>query len=371
MRYCEFCGTQLEDGQHCVCPEAREADRRFARKPVSFCEHCGKPLEFGQHCTCPEAREADRRSTRKPMSFCEYCGTPLEFGESCTCPEAREAERLALDAAAQRPILTQQQKEEVQQKMVDAQRKAKDAAMGLWGYLKSYFAAPAQAVRRNAREGLMISILLTVIRVLAAGLVVFGVLRNVCTAVTDSLSFSIEMSIDAPLIGSLLYGGLTAVLGMALFIAALFVVVKSQGGQISLPGAWQASAGNGVLPTLMLLLAFLLTFVSLPLALACAMLSIVASLICGVLTVQFIHSKTSSGMLWLVFFVAVVVIILICRCTAPTLVFNAVRGITISHGDESVAIGEAIDQVKEYIGDELIQDTLVDIVNKILRSVSF
>lgn len=125
------------------------------------------------------------------MKYCQFCGTQLEDGEQCTCQEAQEA-------AGQKPILTQEQKSEAQQKMADAQRKAKDTAMGLWSYLKAYFVSPAQAVRENAAQnGMMVSLLLTVIRVLSMELVVFGILNNLCRSISSALG-SIDMKVGAP-----------------------------------------------------------------------------------------------------------------------------------------------------------------------------
>lgn len=303
------------------------------------------------------------------MRYCQFCGTKLEDGVQCTCEGAQEAARQEREAAGNRPILTQEQKDEMQQKMADAQRKAKDAAMGLWGYLKAYFASPAQAVQDNARQGLAVSLLLTVIRVLAVGLAVFGVLRNICAYISTFLDYA-EIKIGAPFLGSLLYGGLIALLTMTLFALAIFAVVKQQGGSLSLRRAWQASAGNGVLPTALLLASFLLSFVSLPIALVFVALSVMASLSCGVLTVQFVHTQASSGLFWLLYFVGIIVIALICRFAVPGLLMDAVGKITVSYGDRSIAIGPAIDMMKEYFSTELFEDGLEQVVRQILRSIN-
>ena len=309
------------------------------------------------------------------MRYCQFCGTKLEDGQQCTCQEAQEAakqEAAAQEAAGQK---SQNQKDEVQQKMADAQRKAKDAAVGLWSYLKAYFASPAQAVQENAaQKGITVSLLLTVIRVLSMGLAVFGVLNNLCNSFSGSISSAFntyEIKVSAPFLGSLLYGGLIAAVGMALFILGIFAVVKQQGGSLSLRGAWQASAGNGVLPTALLLVSFLLSFMSVPLALAFVALSVMASLTFGALTIQFVHTKNSSGLFWLIYFVAVVVIVGVCRYAVPELLLKAVGGITVSYRDESSTIGPVIDKMKDSFNSETLKDTFDQIVQQILRNVSF
>lgn len=326
-------------------------------------------VQPGKFCF-PPAEAGINRERYESMRYCQFCGTKLEDGVQCACEGAQEAARQEQAAAVNKSILTQEQKDEMQQKMAGAQRKAKDAAMGLWGYLKAYFAAPARAVQDNARQGVAVSLLLTVIRVLAMGLAVFGVLRNICASISSLLDYD-EIAIGAPFLGSLLYGGPIAALTMALFILALFAVIKLQGGGLSLRGAWQASAGNGVLPTALLLVSFLLSFISLPIALAFVALSVMASLSCGALTVQFVHTKSGSGQFWLMYFVAVIIIVLICRYAVPNLLMNAVGEITVSYEDKSIAIGPAMAMMKEYLSAELFEDTFDQIVREILRSIRF
>lgn len=176
----------------------------------------------------------------------------------------------------------------------------------------------------------MVGVILTVIRILSVWLAVFGVLHKICSMASSAIgsaaglfSGTAGMKISAPILGSLLYGGLIAVICMGLFILGIFAVVKIQKGDLTLTTAWQASANNSVLPTALLLLSFLVSFISLSIAMVLIALSIIASLTCGVLTAQYVYAGSKSGLFWLLFFLAVVVIAIVTYYAVPVLALKA------------------------------------------------
>lgn len=312
----------------------------------------------------------------------------LEDGAQCTCEEAQAAakqeqeQNAAAQApqqipqqAPQQPIISQQQKEAAQQKASEMQKKAKDAASGLWSYLKSYFASPAKAVQSHmAQEGMTVSILLTVIRVLALGLAIFGILHRICSTAAsafNSYSYYDSIKISAPIFESLLYGILIAAIGMALFVLVVFVSAKAQKSTLSLGGAWQASANNGVLTTILLLLAFLLSFASLSMALTFIALAVLSSLIFGALTVQYTCPNSDTGLCWLAYFIGAIIVIFIGYQLFPSLLLKAAGGIKLSSGNESTTLGPVLDEMAKRFKEAFNGSSFDEIINEIFSSARY
>lgn len=310
------------------------------------------------------------------MKYCQFCGAKLEDGALCTCPdaqaaaqqqsaaqqaaEAAAAKQAAEAAAAKQAAAAQEAAAAAQAAAAVAQEKAKAATKRMGGYLLSYLAAPAQTVRGYmTREGFSLGILLTVIRVLAAGLATFGLLSNVCRSIVSFLDTD-KLKIAAPFFGSMLYGGLIAVIGTALFILGFFAIAKLQKSQLSLTAAWQTSALNSILPTLLLLAAFLASFVSFSAALALLALSVIASLVCGVLTAQFSCERTNSGLFWVLFLIVIAIIALVCWKVVPSLVMNAIGGIKLTYGRESMTLAEIMEQANTALDPKEIWDSILE-----------
>ena len=304
---------------------------------MKYCQFCGKQLEDGAQCTCEEAQAAARAAGQIPQPVPPQPPQQPQQGPPQQPPQYSQQ------------VPPQQVPPQAPRQPSEMQQKAKAAASGLWSYLKSYFASPAQAVQDSlARQDMMVSTLLTVIRVLALGLAIFGVLHKICSTVVSAIneySYSRDaVKVSAPLFESLLYGGLIAIIGMALFILVVFVAAKAQKSTLSLGGAWQASANNGVLTTALLLLAFLLSFVSISMALTFILLAVLSSIIFGALSVQYTCPGSDSGLSWLVYFLGAAVVIFISYKFFPTLLFKAAGGIKMTVGKESMTLGTAMDE---------------------------
>ena len=184
------------------------------------------------------------------MAFCKYCGATLEEGQTCTCEKAQAAAQQATQtepaAAAQQPqaeqAATSQTAQQAQQAASAAAGTAVAAAKSIIPYAKEYFVNPGKAVRQVVeQDNMTLAIVLTVVRVLAMGLAVYGLLRKICSAVMDTmlsamglagaltgsgLSGAAGTSISASFLGSLLWGIIMALIGMALFILMIFALVS-------------------------------------------------------------------------------------------------------------------------------------------------
>lgn len=341
---------------------------------MKYCQFCGKMLEDGAQCTCEEAQAAAQATQPIPQE------PPQPFQQ---VPPQEVPPQYAQQVSPQQvpPQYTQQvPPQQAPRQPSEMQQKAKAAASGLMGYLKSYFASPAKAVQDSlARQDMTVSIILTVVRVLALGLAIFGVLNRVC-GIADSVfkaygySTSDAVKISAPIFESLLYGALIAAIGMALFILVVFVAAKVQKSPLSLAGAWQASANNGILTTALLLLAFLLSFASISMALTFIALAVLSSLIFGVLTVQYTCPSSDSGLSWLVYFIGAVVVIFIGCQIFPPLLLNAAGGIKVTAGKESFTLGTALDELARQFKETFNAfdgDTFTEIIESIFSRAMY
>lgn len=310
------------------------------------------------------------------MKYCRFCGKALQDEDVCDCAPSQAAARQEWMAAQQRgqqqqppvspqrPPVYNRQRTGAQFGAAEAQQKAKAAAQGLAGYLKAYFASPAAAVRQGDR---LVSILLTVIRVLSMGLVIFGVLNKICGMSGSAVGRYLKIS--APFFGSLLYGALIAVIGMGLYILAIFVVAKIHESNLSLAAAWQYSANNGVLTTALLLLGFLLSFLSIRAALACILLALLSSLLFSVLTAQFVCGGNRSGLFWLAFFAGIAIALFLCYKLFPTLILKAVGGIELHYSDKTTTIGKLMGDTLDEFKDAFDADAFSDIFSSMFRRI--
>lgn len=335
---------------------------------MKYCQFCGRQLEDGAQCTCEEAQAAAQAAQQVPPQ-------PPQFSQQVP-PQQPPQYSQQVPPQQVPPQFSQQAPQQAPRQPSEMQQKAKAAASGLWSYLKSYFASPAQAVQNSlAQQDMMVSILLTVIRVLALGLAIFGVLLRACGTAASALnayssySYSRDaVKISAPLFESLLYGGLIAAIGMALFILVIFVAAKVQKSTLSLGGAWQVSANNGVLTTALLLLSFLLSFASIPMALTFIALAVLSSIIFGALSVQYACPGSDSGLSWLVYFLGAAVVIFIGYKFFPTLLLKAAGGIKLTSGTESTTLGVMLDEAAKNIKDAFSSSSFTEIIKNIFSS---
>ena len=304
------------------------------------------------------------------MAFCKYCGATLEEGQTCTCEKAQAAAQQATQAepvaAAQQPqaeqAATSQTAQQAQQAASAAAGTAVAAAKSIIPYAKEYFVNPGKAVRQVVeQDNMTLAIVLTVVRVLAMGLAVYGLLRKICSAVMDTmlsamglagaltgsgLSGAAGTSISASFLGSLLWGIIMALIGMALFILMIFALVKIQKGSVSIKAIYEASAANGILTSALLLVAFILSFLSINLCIAFLALAGISWMIMGVLTAQLLCQDNVSGKFWLLYFVGVVLVVVIGYYVMPGLFLNAVGSITVTVMGVSQTLQSAIDQAQ-------------------------
>lgn len=311
------------------------------------------------------------------MSYCQYCGTKLEDGQTCTC-EATKGATNPQPALSHQNTQAEQQSSPVQTTTATPNR-ASVFLKNVKAYLRAYIANPFEAVRTETdKNSMSVPIILTVVRLLAMGLAIYGLLSKICEKILTAFntvarrSMWIEpfdaVSVSIPLEECLLSGALMAAVGMILFIAMLFLLVKVQRGNATLGTTFKASTYNGVLTTSLLLLAFVLSFVSIKVCIVFIAITALSWIICGVLTAFVVSSHKTSGIFWLLYIVGVVLVIVGGCYVMPTMFFDAVGEVAISYAGQTITLQSIFDMIgtewevawEEITWEDVLEDIIYD-----------
>ncbi len=197
--------------------------------------------------------------------FCKYCGSPLEEGQVCGCPGAQAA------AAPQAPVAT-------------AAPAAPGKAGALFNDLKNVLLAnlkgPAQA-----EETLIASPFKYALAGMMAGLnaiVIFFLIWRVLASLVDSVVgvAGAFIEIGYPILPMLASGIVIAVLFVGMYGVALFLKGKLAKVEIAILDALVVAGGYTLIPTALLIVAILMSFLSSALCLVVVVAAIWVWLAC-------------------------------------------------------------------------------------------
>lgn len=230
-------------------------------------------------------------------------------------------------------------------------------------------------------------ITLAVIRMLAMGLAIYGLLRKTCSTAFSLISGSVlryENAVDAASAGikaslpkSILFGALIAAIGMLLFILMTFVLAKIQREETGFLKIFKISAANGVAPSVLLLLSFLFSFFSVKLCIGFMGLAALFWAICGVLTVKIAcpSDQSQSGVFWAMYFVGVVLTMIAGFYVMPKLFFKAVGTIAFSYAGRTIELQAILNAATDGLDStlnglkELFSEGLGDLLNEITSEI--
>lgn len=295
------------------------------------------------------------------MPYCQHCGAKLEDGQTCTCEMAQ--------AAASKQLHQPEQPQQITSPTAPpAENPASIVFKKFKRYMGSYVSNPEQAVRSVMAEeyDFTLPIVLTAIRLLAMGLAIYGLLSKICKVMFTFMTTSIlrysssadilTASLTASLPKCLFFGALIAVIGMFLFLAMLYALVKIQHGEATFSDIFKASAANGVPTSALLLLSFLLSFISPVPSILFIALAMLSWIISGVRTAQIVSPNNSTGTFCLLYFVGAVLIIVIGYYVISLLNRQAIGGITASYMGESITLQEVFDTMFKSLEDKFAEE---------------
>lgn len=296
--------------------------------------------------------------------FCQYCGTQLQDGQVCSCPQAQA------DAAQPQPEAVPQP-----QAAVAAPSPFGAAFKNLLPLCRAYLRSPVDATRAAIdRKDLILPVILLVIQAIVAGLVIFSFLSKVCATIENivllamgfiggysSGLFSSGPSVSASFIMCLIFGILAAIIAIVVFAALIFGTAKIMKSDCSFQDVLIACGVNSLFVTVLLLLSFILFFVSVMLGIILFMLAMLTWVIMGVLTAQAVTPGTEQGRFWMLYIVAVLVALLIGGWISSKFFGMSIGATKISYAGESVKVSRMIDQIGDIDFENLIEDIIYNI----------
>lgn len=378
MRFCEYCGAPLEDGQLCTCPQAQQqqqeppttqpesapVEQTPPQQPATPPEEQG--YSYGQpqgDQTTPEEQQPE------PMSQpSEPSGQPPEYNYQQPGADTQQnSYGYQQPGPQQQPGGYGYQPQGGQgqpgsqnaQQFAQMGRQVRDttvhAAKSLKPFFAQYWASPVQAIRTAvAEKNLTVAVTLSVIRMV----VVIALLWNVVGQVAGSIRSTIGplsslgnlmgsssvMTVRGNPLGSILFGLIIAVVGMALFTLVLFALTRIFKSSGSILDMYIANSANGGVTTVVLFLAFVCAFFSLNVAVGLVVLACFTAVVCGSLSAQAVCGDQSSGMFWLCYLGGMLVILAVSWWIVPPCVIQTVGGITLTLDGSSITIREFLER---------------------------
>lgn len=373
MRFCEYCGAPLEDGQLCTCPQAQQqqqeppttqpesapVEQTPPQQPVT------PPKEQGYSYGQPQGdqtthEEQQPESTSQPS---EPSGQPPEYNYQQPGADTQQNSygyQQQPGGYGYQPQGGQGQPgSQNAQQFAQMGRQVRDttvhAAKSLKPFFAQYWASPVQAIRTAvAEKNLTVAVTLSVIRVV----VVIALLWNVVGQVAGSIRSTIGplsslgnlmgsssvMTVRGNPLGSILFGLIIAVVGMALFTLVLFALTRIFKSGGSILDMYIANSANGGVTTVVLFLAFVCAFFSLNVAVGLVVLACFTAVVCGSLSAQAVCGDQSSGMFWLCYLGGMLVILAVSWWIVPPCVIQTVGGITLTLDGSSITIREFLER---------------------------
>lgn len=122
----------------------------------------------------------------------------------------------------------------------------------------------------------------------------------------------------------ILYGILIAVLGVALFTVTLFVLTRIFKSGGSFLGMFIANSANGIIVTALMLVALILSFLSLSIALGLVVMACLSAVLMGGLSARAVCPGQDSGVFLLTYLGCVLVVLIISWLIVPDILLQAV-----------------------------------------------
>ena len=391
MRFCEYCGAPLEDGQTCTCSQAQQQQ---PEPPMTQPESAPVEQTPPQQPTTPPEEQGysygqpqdDQPNGQEPTGQpTEPSGQPPEYNYqqpgSDTQQNSYGYQQQPSGYGYQQPGPQQQSSYGYQQQpggygyqpqggqsqpgsqnaqqFAQMGRQVRDttvhAAKSLKPFFAQYWASPVQAIRTAvAEKNLTVAITLSVIRVVVVIALLWNVVGQVAGSIRGTvgalsglgnlMGSSAVMTVRGNPLGSILFGLIIAVVGMALFTLVLFALTRILKSGGSILDMYIANSANGGVTTVVLFLAFVCAFFSLNVAVGLVVLACFTAVVCGSLSAQAVCGDQSSGMFWLCYLGGMLVILAVSWWIVPPCVIQTVGGITLTLDGSSITIREFLER---------------------------
>ncbi len=372
MRFCEYCGTPLEDGQQCTCPQAQQKQsEQSIPQPEPNIDQANpmqsqqpEPMGYGYG----QAEESQPQgAVQQPEQEPSQSGYSAQPGGPSGQPSGGYEYQQQPSGYGYQPGVGAQPQgqpggqtaQQAQQQFAQMGKQVRDttvhAAKSLKPFFTQYLESPVRAVRTAvAEKNLTLAVTLTVIRVVVVIALLWSMVGKVAGtlrgtfgalgAISSMLGSSASMTVKGNPLGCIVFGLLIAVLGMALYTLVLFVLTRIFNRESSILDVYIANSANSGVTTVVLLLAFLCSLFSLQLGLGLVVLACFSAVLFGSLSAQAVCGDQDKGLFWLCYLVGAAVVLLVSWWLVPAMVMQAVGGISMSMNGETVTIRQILKQ---------------------------
>ena len=350
---------------------------------ASFCKYCGKVLQDGEICSCPQAQAEAAQ---------QYQGQPPQGGYQqppqggYQQPPQGGYQQPPQGGYQQPPQGDYQQLPQggYQQPPQQPQQPASPnpfvlALKKLLPYVQSYVKAPVSAAQEVLGQNDMIfACILLGIQAIVVALGLFSLLASICNTLGElitglmglgglggmgglgGLAALAGVSIGPSIPMTLIFGILAAAAAIIIHVAMVFVITKILGVNRSFPEALVICGAHSPFVTVLLLAAFILNFLYLPLAMIFFLAAMLAWIVLSVLSLQTLAPAAGQGKFWISSIVGVLAALLIGGWASWFLGSQSVGYITISAAGQSITINDAMKAAGSSLGD-IFEDMLEDL----------
>ena len=338
---------------------------------AKFCKYCGSPLEEGQVCSCPQAQAAAQQSAPEQ-------GAPQQSAPEQGAPQQGYVPPQQGNAPPQQGYVPPQQ-QGYQQPYAQAAPAAPSpvglAFKNLLPFIKAYFRSPIQAAQAAlGQRDMVLSLILLIIQAIVGGLVMFSFMAKLCGLADDVIQMvsgvgsmlggysGFDMpSVSASFLFCLIFGLLSAAIAIVVFILLVFAVAKIMKSACTLKDVVIACGAHSIFVTVLLLADFILMFLSIRLGLAVFLFAMVAWIVMGVPTGQAVSPNSEQGKLWMLYIVAVLVALLVGSFCASKFFGMSLMETSISAAGQEFTIGEALEQAGMLDFDDLMEQAIYEL----------
>lgn len=282
--------------------------------------------------------------------FCQYCGKKLEDGQLCDCPESQNDSLNELDAE---DITMMNQEYPENQENSNHKSLTKSMVKTLFqevsGYVRTYLKSPPQAIAQAVEIcNIKIAVVLSILTALSTGLAIFGIFNNLRNSFIDVAKgvitryfgslLNVDELITLNIFDFLWWGALIAIFYIFVYCILYYFMAKVLINDISLKGIYMGCSINTVVPAGLIFVSFLLSFVSVPLALLAMFIATMSIPVLGVIPAQYYCKNAKDGKFWLIYLLGLVIISVASYYVLPKLIWKAVGTIQLCNPTNQITV---------------------------------
>lgn len=321
MKYCKYCGRQLQEDEMCTCEDAVQKQKEAASEAAMTTTinpyaptDSSKPASYEDDTTLPEAAVSSPEPSSQPVM-----AESLQIGEDNTKKQDSSGPDVSQSASNQGTANSETADPGPKVKKTVDLSIFKTALSNIIPYLKAFVKAPASAITVSAENtdlplaGIIYAIYC--ISLILCETLGFSRFWKALSPITTLFSFGGSSLVKVSYPWLILCALLTGILLLAITNLVLIIIGICYHSKYNFKQILAGSCGIYIYPTICFLLATIVMFLSVPAA--CFLLSIgyVAYLIVSYFTIKTLFQKNENSPF---LFVSIVLVTALCVLTTVT-----------------------------------------------------